>query len=197
MMLVLYHLFALSKIGNETILDVNKSTQTWNQHVSIHWWSRLGSSQSRQDCQQTQQTVNGLWETMGVTKYRWRNGIRKFDECRDQWLPCSDYFGSVLGTPHVSTPSVVLKFGSARAPPLRWSPHSDGTERPRPRLAHICASRTLLNPRHKIVFCSLQSSHFPQNCKLSHDTSATILEWNLTELKSIKYAKFQNKWWQV
>lgn len=178
MMLVLYHLFALSKIGNDTILDVNKSTQTWNQHVSIHWWSRLGSSQSRQDCQQ-------------------RNGIRKFDECRDQWLPCSDYFGSVLGTPHVSTRSVVLKFGSARAPPLRWSPHSDGTERPRPRLAHICASRTLLNPRHKIVFCSLQSSHFPQNCKLSHDTSATILEWNLRELKSIKYAKFQNKWWQV
>ena len=36
MMLVLYHLFALSKIGNDTILDVNKSTQTWNQHVSIH-----------------------------------------------------------------------------------------------------------------------------------------------------------------
>lgn len=150
MMLVLYHLFALSKIGNDTILDVNKSTQTWNQHVSIHW-SRLGSSQSRH-CQQTQQTVNGLWETMGVTwghqiqMKKWNKEIR----CRDQWLPCSDYFGSVLGrilgTPHVSTPSVVLKFGSARAPPLRWSPHSDGTERPCPRLAHICASRTLLNP---------------------------------------------------
>ena len=159
--------------------------------------------QSRQDCQQTQQSVNGLWETMEVTKYRWRNGIRKFD---------AGINDSLVQT--ILVPFWGQFWGHLMSPHHQSSWNLDQQELPHSDDLHILTARkdhfhvwlifvrpehclTHLNPRHKIVFCSLQSSHFPQNSKLSHDTSATILEWNLTQLKSIKYAKFQNKWWQV